>query len=81
MNPQAVTVALGAGTLPLSFLLSVPSLAQDADVTLSSTITDLSGAAVPNERQYLRQECRHGSIGGDPDRSGWQTEKSPATGG
>jgi hypothetical protein len=81
VNPKAAKFVLGAGILLMSSLLSVPLWAHDAGTMLSGTITDPSGAAVPNERQNLRQECRHGSIGGDPNRFGWRTEKSPATDG
>jgi Carboxypeptidase regulatory-like domain len=54
MNPKVAKFVLGAGSLILSFLLSVPLRAQDSRAMLSGSITDTTGAVVPKAKVAVR---------------------------
>lgn len=55
MHRKGAPLVVGAATFALSFLASAPSRAQVAGVTLSGSVTDSSGAGVPNARIAIKQ--------------------------
>jgi hypothetical protein len=54
MNKRATQVAIGMGILLLPFLILAPLHAQTAQATLSGTIADPSGKAVPNAKVSVK---------------------------
>src|SRR5262249_46307313 len=47
MTPKAIRLVVFAGILALSFVISLPVRAQVSGASLSGTITDSQGAAIP----------------------------------
>jgi hypothetical protein len=80
LNSKETQFGRGAAFLVLSFLISVPLQAQVGRATLSGTITDQSGAVVPNAKISVRNLATGQSVETQADSAGLYTVANLAPG-
>jgi hypothetical protein len=80
MNPKAVKFGVAAAILLLPFLISVPLHAQIAEATLSGTISDQSGKAVPNAKVTVKNLATGQSAETQTDSAGLYEARNLAPG-
>src|SRR5437016_6113985 len=73
MKPKMICVFFGTWILGLCLLISSPLHAQVAGATLSGTITDSNGGAVPNAKVSAKSVATGSSVDGTSNGSGFYT--------
>jgi hypothetical protein len=80
MNPRVAKVAVGAGTLIISLLTSVPMRAQVASATLAGTITNQSGTVVPGAKISVKNVASGLTVETQTDSAGLYSVANLAAG-